>query len=134
MSPTKKYLRPPALLSNFINPLFVTLRVIPILSVVGRKSGKIIRTPIFPFIYNGETYLVAPRGETQWVRNLRVAKKGTIITFVKKRKFKVEEITGKFREEIVTAYRQKTKIAENEFAALPNPSDHPAFKVTFLNS
>jgi len=129
MSSEKKYLKPPAFLSKFINPLIVTFHLLPILSVVGRKTGKIIRTPIFPFMYKGKTYLVAPRGETQWVRNLRITKKGTIMTFANTREFRAEEIAGKLRSDIVTAYRKKTKIAESEFAAIPDPADHPTFKV-----
>jgi hypothetical protein len=128
----KQYLKPPFILTKIINPLLVIFNLLPVLSVAGRKSGKIVRTPIFPFSYKEITYLVAPRGETQWVKNLRVANNGKITTFGKTKEFIAEEITGKLREEVVTSYRKKTKIAESEFAAIPDPSDHPAFKVTFI--
>jgi len=44
-----------------------------VLSVRGRKSGEWRSTPVNLLTIDGERYLVAPRGETQWVRNLRAA-------------------------------------------------------------
>ena len=42
-----------------------------ILYVRGRKSGEWRSTPVNPMTLDGVRYLVAPRGNTQWVRNLR---------------------------------------------------------------
>ena len=43
-----------------------------ILAVRGRKSGEWRTTPVNPLqTADGARYLVAPRGNTQWVRNLR---------------------------------------------------------------
>jgi F420H(2)-dependent quinone reductase len=39
----------------------------------GRRSGKLFHTPVNLLDYEGTQYLVAPRGETQWVRNVRNA-------------------------------------------------------------
>jgi hypothetical protein len=39
----------------------------------GRSSGKLFRTPVNLLDYQGAQYLVSPRGETQWVRNVRHA-------------------------------------------------------------
>ncbi|MEN2740470.1 nitroreductase/quinone reductase family protein [Microbacterium sp. X-17] len=44
-----------------------------VLAVRGRASGEWRTTPVNPLVVAGERYLVAPRGETQWVRNLRAA-------------------------------------------------------------
>src|SRR6266516_3359839 len=41
-----------------------------VLAVRGRTSGQWRTTPVNPLTLNGERYLVAPRGETQWVRNM----------------------------------------------------------------
>ncbi len=49
-----------------------------ILAVRGRKSGEWRTTPVNPLTLNGERYLVAPRGETQWVRNMRAAGGGEL--------------------------------------------------------
>lgn len=41
-----------------------------VLEIPGRRSGTPHRTPVNPLTLGGDHYLVAPRGETQWVRNL----------------------------------------------------------------
>ncbi|GAA1462314.1 nitroreductase family deazaflavin-dependent oxidoreductase [Williamsia maris] len=43
------------------------------LTVVGRKSGEPKTTPVNPLVIDGRTYLISPRGNTQWSRNLRAA-------------------------------------------------------------
>jgi hypothetical protein len=43
------------------------------LRVQGRTSGLWRTTPVNLLTIDGTRYLVAPRGETQWVRNLRAA-------------------------------------------------------------
>jgi deazaflavin-dependent oxidoreductase (nitroreductase family) len=48
------------------------------LRVQGRKSGEWRTTPVNLLVVDGERYLVAPRGQTQWVRNIRVAGGGEL--------------------------------------------------------
>src|SRR5215208_4398410 len=52
------------------------LGVVPTLRVRGRKTGHWRRVPVNVLELDGECYLVAPRGETDWVRNLRAAGSG----------------------------------------------------------
>ena len=47
-----------------------------VLAVRGRKSGERRTVPVNLLEYDGARYLVAPRGETQWVRNLRASGTG----------------------------------------------------------
>jgi deazaflavin-dependent oxidoreductase (nitroreductase family) len=42
-----------------------------VLEVPGRKTGEPRRTPVNVLTYEGEQYLVSPRGNGQWVRNVR---------------------------------------------------------------
>src|SRR5947207_7859369 len=42
-----------------------------VLAVRGRKSGEWRTTPVNLLEYQSQRYLVAPRGVTQWVRNVR---------------------------------------------------------------
>ena len=44
-----------------------------VLRVKGRKTGEPRTTPVNLLTVDGTRYLVAARGETQWVRNLRAA-------------------------------------------------------------
>jgi deazaflavin-dependent oxidoreductase (nitroreductase family) len=48
------------------------------LEVRGRKSGRIFTTPVNLLEMNGRRYLVAVRGETAWVRNVRVSGRLTL--------------------------------------------------------
>src|SRR6516165_9740902 len=49
-----------------------------VLAVKGRTSGEWRTTPVNLLTYEGHRYLVAPRGETQWVRNLRAIGTGEL--------------------------------------------------------
>lgn len=49
-----------------------------VLAVRGRTSGQWRTTPVNLLEVLGERYLVAPRGNTQWVRNLRAAGTGEL--------------------------------------------------------
>ena len=62
---------------------WLTTRGVPlagsrVLAVRGRSSGQWRTTPVNPLVIDGTRYLVAPRGHTQWVRNLRVAGGGEL--------------------------------------------------------
>ncbi len=49
-----------------------------LLAVRGRKSGAWQTVPVNVLELDGARYLVAPRGETQWVRNLCAAGAGEL--------------------------------------------------------
>jgi len=51
--------------------LGVSLSGAQMLSVKGRSSGAWHSVPVNPLSLDGERYLVSPRGNTQWARNLR---------------------------------------------------------------
>jgi len=80
-----RYLAPDWATRHIFNPLmsgFVKLGM-PIrgareLHVRGRTSGEWRTVPVNPLVVDGRRYLVAPRGHTQWVRNLRVAGEGRL--------------------------------------------------------
>jgi hypothetical protein len=49
-----------------------------LLEVRGRKTGRIYATPVDVLDLGGRRFLVAPRGQTQWVRNAEVAGEVTL--------------------------------------------------------
>jgi deazaflavin-dependent oxidoreductase (nitroreductase family) len=131
MKPDKKYLRPPFILAKVINPLIIQFNLVPILTVKGRTSGKWIKVPLTPLEYNNETYLVAPRGETQWARNLRKNTKGQLTIKSKTRSFTATEISGNLQNDVVTEYQKKVPAVKSQFTTLPDPKSHPTFKLQF---
>jgi deazaflavin-dependent oxidoreductase (nitroreductase family) len=57
----------------WLTRLGISVRGSRILAVRGRTSGEWRTTPVNLLVFEGERYLVAPRGVTQWVRNIRVS-------------------------------------------------------------
>ena len=58
--------------ANFlVGKLGLNLQGAMVLTVRGRKSGEPRSVVVNPLELNGKTYLMSPRGETQWVKNLR---------------------------------------------------------------
>lgn len=77
---TPHYQRPDWFTSHVFNPMVkgltrlgISVRGSRVLEHRGRTSGKLHHTPVNLLTYEGQQYLVAPRGETQWVRNVRSA-------------------------------------------------------------
>src|SRR5436309_1992126 len=64
-----------------------------VLEVRGRTSGLPRRTPVNLLELDGERYLVAPRGDTQWARNLRVSGEGRLRLGRKLEPFTAIEVT-----------------------------------------
>lgn len=108
--------------SHFVKPGFFTARVFNpvvsflagrlglsmkgarVLEVQGRKSGEWHGTPVNPLTFNGQRYLVAPRGETQWVRNIRVSQVGRLTIGGKTEVVRVEEVPDQDKPPILRAY------------------------------
>jgi hypothetical protein len=131
MQSDRKYLRPPFILSKVINPLIIQFNLVPILTVKGRTSGKWIKVPVTPLEYKENTFLVAPRGETQWARNLRKNNKGTLTIKGKTRDFTATEISNNLQKEVVDEYQKKVHAVKSQFDSLPDPKDNPTFKLQF---
>ena len=75
-----------------------------VLSVRGRKSGEWHDTPVNPLTFAGHRYLVAPRGETQWVRNLRVSREARLTLGRTTEPITVEEVADREKPAILRAY------------------------------
>ena len=72
-----------------------------VLEVRGRRSGEPRRVPVNLLAFEGREYLVAPRGETEWVRNVRAAEGRLAL------------LAGKRRDE-----RTATEVADADKAAV----------------
>src|ERR1700751_268536 len=62
------------------------------LRVRGRTTGEWRTTPVNLLTVDGAQYLVAPRGVTQWVRNLRVASSGELRVGKRTNRFRATEV------------------------------------------
>ena len=75
-----------------------------VLEVRGRTSGELRTTVVNLLTVDGVRYLVAARGETQWVRNLRAAGTGSLRLGKRSESFVPEELTDEAKPAVIRAY------------------------------
>jgi deazaflavin-dependent oxidoreductase (nitroreductase family) len=110
------------------------------LRVRGRKSGEWRAVPVNLLTHEGTQYLVAPRGHTQWVRNLRVATTGELRVGRRTQSFRATELADADKVPILRAYLKRwkaevgvffggvsAKSSDEELARIA--PDHPVFRI-----
>ena len=85
------------------------------LEVPGRTSGEPRRTPVNVLSTEGKRYLVSPRGQTQWVRNLRTAGEGSLLLGRGRERFRAAEIPDGEKEAIMREYLRRWKWEVGQF-------------------
>ena len=111
-----------------------------VLAVKGRTSGQWRTTPVNLLTHDGRRYLVAPRGETQWVRNLRAIGTGELRVGRRAESFRGRELAEDEKVPVLRAYLKRWKAETGIFfeGIGPDSSDdqiraiaprHPAFEV-----
>jgi deazaflavin-dependent oxidoreductase (nitroreductase family) len=143
----ERYVGPDWFTRNVFNPVVAAVTRLGIsfwgsrvLEVRGRKTGEPRRTPVNLLTFEGSRYLVAPRGHTQWVRNLRVAGEGELLLGRRRERFVGAEVADADKEPILRAYLERWKWEVGQFfggvgADAPSEElrriapDHPIFRV-----
>jgi deazaflavin-dependent oxidoreductase (nitroreductase family) len=111
-----------------------------ILAVRGRKSGEWRTTPVNLLTFEGQRYLVSPRAETQWVRNLRASGQGELRLGRRAEPFNATEVPDDAKPVILRAYLKRWKAEVGVFFRGVGPDapdselrrigpDHPVFMV-----
>ncbi|HLM17785.1 MAG TPA: nitroreductase/quinone reductase family protein [Acidimicrobiia bacterium] len=115
-SPSTRYVEPGWFTNHVFNPLVALLTRAGIsvwgsreLRVRGRTSGEWRTTPVNLLTVDGAQYLVAPRGVTQWVRNLRVAGSGELRVGKRTDRFRATEVADADKVPILRPYLKKWK-------------------------
>jgi deazaflavin-dependent oxidoreductase (nitroreductase family) len=145
------YARPGWFTAHVLNPVVALLTRLGVsvwgsreLRVRGRTSGEWRTTPVNLLTIETTRYLVAPRGETQWVRNLRVAGTGELRVGRRTDEFRAAEITDADKVPILRAYLKRWKAEVGVFFAglsatssdaelLRIAPDHPVFRIESLS-
>lgn len=126
-----RYLKPGFVVARLVNPLLMSLRAIPTLAVRGRTSGNWRTVPVNVLAFDGKRYLVAPRGDAHWVRNLRAAKGyGELRTRKGTETFHAVEVPDAEKPPLLEAYQARWGAqTKSLFRELPDPADHPVFRI-----
>ena len=144
---TERYAKPGWFTTHVFNPLVRALTAAGVsvwgsrvLAVRGRTTGEVRTTPVNLLSYDGNRYLVSPRGNTQWVRNLRVAGEGELRVGRRTERFRAAEVADADKPPILRAYLKRWKVevgvffggvsatssAEDLLEIAPN---HPVFRL-----
>lgn len=130
----RRYLKPPRMQRNVGNrlaPLFQPSLVLRP-SVPGRRSGRWHTLPIVVLDHNGERYLVSVHGESDWALDLRTSRRGRLTRRGHTEEISVVEVPIRDRAPLIDAYRTrygKMPGVASTLRALPDPADHPAFRI-----
>lgn len=142
------YKQPDWFTTHVVNPLVKGLHRLGIsvqgsqtLALRGRKSGEMRTNPVNPFEIDGKTYLLAPRGNTQWVRNMRAAGDGELRSGRKVRHFHATEVPDSEKFPLMRLYMDKWSWEVKGFLGIDADAsdeeierilpDHPAFVLSF---
>jgi deazaflavin-dependent oxidoreductase (nitroreductase family) len=142
-----QYQRPSWFTANVFNRLVAALTRLGIsvwgsrvLAVRGRKTGQWRMTPVNLLVVDGVRYLVAPRGHTQWVRNLRETGEGRLLLGRHSEDFRATEVPDEERPGLLRRYLRRWKFEVGAFFGGVGPDspeselrriapEHPVFRL-----
>jgi deazaflavin-dependent oxidoreductase (nitroreductase family) len=143
----QRYQRPDWFTQHVFNPMVAALTRLGlsvagsrVLEVRGRKTGEPRRTPINLLTLEGTRYLVAPRGHTHWVRNLRAQGDGRLLLGRREEPFTATEVADDDKPALLRAYLARWKWEVGAFFDGVGPDstddelrriapDHPIFRI-----
>jgi len=146
--PAPRYVEPGWFTRHVFNPAVALLTRAGVsvwgsreLRVRGRTSGEWRTTPVNLLTLDGQQYLVAARGHTHWVRNLRVAGTGELRVGKRTETFSANEVADADKSPILRAYLKRWKAEVGVFfdgvtgdspdAQLQRIApDHPVFRIS----
>lgn len=110
----RNYRRPGWFTARVFNPAVARLAVLGVtangtrlLEVRGRRTGLTRRTPVNVLQFDGTPYLLAPRGHTEWVRNLRATPNARLILGRQDAVFTATEVPDAEKPAVIRAYLQR---------------------------
>jgi deazaflavin-dependent oxidoreductase (nitroreductase family) len=110
-----------------------------LLEVRGRKTGRTYSTPVNLLEHRGKNYLVAPRGYTQWVRNVTASGEASLVKGRRREEVTLRPVVDEAKPEILKNYLDRySKTVQRYFpvqagspveAFQPLASRYPVFEV-----
>jgi deazaflavin-dependent oxidoreductase (nitroreductase family) len=120
----------------------VGLRHNYLLQVTGRRTGRLYSTPVNILDCDGRRFLVAPRGETQWVRNARSSGQLWLKKGRQRQAYRVRELADAEKPKLLKTYLDRFKTTVQRYfpvaagSPLESFSDlvqrYPVFELTAI--
>lgn len=105
-----------------MNPLIVALTRaglhvfgVRVLRVRGRRTGEWHETPVNVLELDGASYLVSARGDSEWVKNLRVAGSAELVSGHSIARVRAVELSDEDKPPVLRAYLARWKIEVGTF-------------------
>ena len=128
---------------NSVFGLFAGIGLAPkksvMLEVKGRRSGEPRSVPVNWVEHDGNRYLVSPRGESEWVRNVRAGGGQAVLRHGKRKSVRLEELPAGERAPIIQAYLRENAMSTKQHFGIDPRSDiteferiahlHPVFRI-----
>jgi deazaflavin-dependent oxidoreductase (nitroreductase family) len=122
VTPDTRYREPGWFTKHVFNGVVVVLTRMGIsvlgsreLRVRGRATGEWRKNPVNLLSLDGSRYLVAPRGRTQWVRNLQAAGTGELRVGRRVETFRATEVADDAKVDVLRAYLRRWKMEVGVF-------------------
>ena len=109
-----------------------------ILTVPGRKTGRLYSTPVDVMEVGGDRWLVAGYGPVNWVRNARAAGEVTLSRGGRTEKYRIAEASPAEAVPVLRKYLTDVRVVRPYFDAAPDAPDealeaelsrHPVFRL-----
>lgn len=109
-----------------------------LLTVPGRKTGRLYTTPVWIIEREGERWLVAPYGERSWVKNARAAGWVELRKGSRRESLEVEELSAEQAVPVLREYLRRGRVTGPFFdVTLASPDEawiaeaprHPVFRL-----
>ena len=117
-----RYLRPGWFTQHVFNRLVerltrwgISIRGSRQLAVRGRSTGEWRTVPVNPLQLGGQRFLIAPRGTTEWVRNLRAAGTAELRLSRSAEQITVLEVADPDKPEVLREYLRRWKAEVGQF-------------------
>jgi len=99
-----------------------------LVEVRGRTTGRVYSAPINIVEVGGRTFLVAPRGRTQWVRNAEAAGDVVLVRGQSRQRFRTRPISGEDKLHVLKAYLDRYKLAVQRYFPVRAGSESRGFR------
>ena len=126
LSPTRTV----ALMRTVATPIWLRVGIVFVLEVAGRRTGANRRVTVYPVQLDGNLYVLAFGGITDWALNLRAAGRAVVWRQGRSEAFSAVEVDGDRRDRVIATYLARLpNRARKDFDRRPDAAQHPIFRL-----